>query len=156
MRGLAEMQRAMQEAAGSAGVDHETRADLDAAPVAITVENRPLSLVPCALEARLVQISGACDLGFVNQSLIEVRAIPVRIGDRVMGTGGDEQLPVVIVAVGKLTPRLMKEKREAAFEAAPDTGTKLLPWPPLAERAKLRQVVTYRQLLEQKICQRGR
>ncbi len=117
----------MQKSPRAAGVDDETCADADGPAFALAIQNRVVAVVRQALEPRHVEVFRTGALRLLGQRLIELRPVPVRVGDRIVRAGGNEQLPLVIVGVGELLSRLVKEKGEAALEAAGDLGAKPLP-----------------------------
>ena len=108
------------------------------------------------VEPRLVQVSRPRCLRLLDEREIEIGPIPMRVGDVVVGTGGDQQLPGVIRVVRESLVESMEEEREPALEAAGDVRMRPLPRAPLRERADLRQVVAIGELFEQQIGQRRR
>ena len=108
------------------------------------------------IEGRLIEVAHTGGLGFPHQPVIEVRTIPVRVGDGVVGARGDEQLPRVRVVVGEWPSSLVLEEAEASLAAAGDVRIRILPGAPLRERTQTRQVVAIREFLDEQPCERGR
>jgi hypothetical protein len=112
--------------------------------------------VPDPFDRRVVEIDRTGGFGLVRERLIERRTVPVRIRHFVVGTCGNQQLPLPIVRIREGVARLVKVEREASFEAGGDLRVGALPASPLRERAHARQVVGIRQLLELEIGERRR
>ena len=105
----------------------------------------PSSTDAVALEAhprqrQLVDVAHAFALGFAHQPVIEIGAVPVRVGDGVVRARRDEQLPRVRGGVREAPIEIVAEEGEPALEAAGDVGIRRAPRPPLRERADPRQV----------------
>ena len=112
------------------------RRDPDRPAVALPSSTMPVAVVPDALEPCLVQIDRAFRLGLAHERVVEVRPVPMRIGDLVVRARGDQQLPRVLARRRRTrSPGSMEEEREPAFEAARDVRTRPLPGAPLRERA---------------------
>ena len=86
----------MQEPARSAGVDHEPRRDPDGPAVPLAFEDRAVSLVAKAFEPCHVQVDRAFGLRLLRERLIEVRPVPMRVGDVVVRARRHQQLPLAI------------------------------------------------------------
>ena len=83
--------------------------------------------------------------------MIEVGAVPVRIGDIVVGAGGDEKL---FVPGGRCVSGIVEVvmvEGKAALQAAGDPGISPLPGSPLRERPHGRQIVTITELFEKQV-----
>ena len=138
-RRVIEAERPVQESARPAGVNHEPRRDADGSAIPRPLENRPGALVTDALEARLVEIDGSFGFGFARERLIEVRPVPMRVGDLVPRAGCHEELASVLAVVGKRLTRTMEEEGEPALQASRDIRPRALPGSPFRERANSRQ-----------------
>ena len=131
------------------------RGDAHGAAVALAFERSCTSPSwRSAVEPRLVEVDGARGLGLLRERVIEVRPVPVRVGDLVVRARRDQQLPLAFGVVGERLARAMEEEGEAALQAARDVRSRPLPRAPLRERPDPRQVVAVRQLLEQQVGQR--
>jgi hypothetical protein len=95
-------------------------------------------------------------LRVIDERQIEVRPVPVGIGDVIVRTGGDQELPGMTVIVCERLAEAMKEKRESALEATADMGVLALPRTPLGKRSNVRQVVAIGELFDEKVGQRSR
>src|ERR1700726_1943612 len=86
--------------------------------------------------------------------MIEFGAIPMRVGDSIVGAGGDEELKFTIRVARSWCAEDMVIKGEAAFETACHVRIVLLPAAPFAGGRNAWKVITSRQTFEQDIRQR--
>src|SRR5207302_11076724 len=70
----------MQEPTRAAGIDHKFPFELQRLAVALSLELHPVPLFSRIRKLDLVPISHAHSLGLARQIMIEIRAIPMRIG----------------------------------------------------------------------------
>ena len=103
-------------AARSGRVHDELRRDSDRTALARPLERRPAALASDAADLRRVQEDRAGGGGVMCQRLVEIRPIPVRVCDLVVGTCRDEQLALVPLVVFERLVETMEEEREAAFQ----------------------------------------
>src|SRR5712671_4802243 len=105
----------MQETARAAGIDEESSANRNSFVPTLTVDSRAMAVERNGSEVRLVQIFHAQRLGFANEEVVEVRAIPMRIGDFIARTGGHKQLVAPLRIIEERFFKLMMIKGEAAL-----------------------------------------
>ena len=91
-----EEERVMQEPSRSRCIDHEPRLDSHRTAVALALEDHARSLLVDPLQPGHVQIDGTFGLSLLCKGLIELRTVPVGIGDLVMRACGNQQLSLVI------------------------------------------------------------
>ena len=139
-------QSAVEESTRSRGIDNEPRRD--GKPFAF--DGNSAVLLPGAFQPDFIQVIDPSPLSFTNEERIDIRPIPMRIGDGIPRARRHQQLVVAL----RLTPGLVMIKSEAALESASQLGVGFPPRPPLTQRQESRQVVTGRQLFEQKVRQR--
>src|SRR5450432_2598046 len=108
----------MQKAARAGGIDQEVRADGEFF-VSAPASNPNFQVgFGDALQVDLVEIRNADLLHLLNEKTIDVGAIPVRVGDRVVRAGGDEELAQVLRVWRGWRAETVVIKREAALESA--------------------------------------
>jgi len=151
-----QVEKPLQESSRSRCVDHEPCGELQRVTGSVSVEANVVTLHGHVFERHLVEIDGAVLLGLFDEEVIDIRPIPVRIGDLVVRTRGHQQLTVVSGAVLKRPIELVMEEAEAALQAAADVWIRALPRAPLREWPQARQIVCVRQLLDEKVGQRRR
>ena len=131
---------------GPRRVHDELRRDSDRTALSRPLERRPATLASDAADLRRVQEDRAGGGGVMCQRLVEIRPIPVRVCDLVVGTCRDEQLALVPLVVFERLVETMEEEREAAFQPGPDARVGPLPRSPFRERPDSRQIVPVRQI----------
>ena len=90
----------MEEAARAARVDHEARpAPPPTGPCRAALEGHAFWPEANALERCLLEQHGARGHGFPRQELVDVGAIPVRVGNVVVRARRHEHLPSVLGSV---------------------------------------------------------
>jgi hypothetical protein len=156
VRRVADSQLAVQESSWSARIDHEPGSDSNRPAFPLTVDDRGITLVAYPREPRHVEIGRTFSLRLVRQRLIELRAVPVRVGNGVVRARRDHQLTVALVVVGEQHAWLVEEEREAALQTARDVRTLPLPCAPLGERAKPREIVPIGEFFDQQVGERRR
>jgi hypothetical protein len=107
-----------------------------------------------AVDLRRVQEARTGGYRFLCQRLVEIRPIPMRVGDLVVRTCRDEQLALVPLAVYERLVETMEEEGEAAFQPDPDVGVGPLPRSPFRECPDSRQMVSIGKLFQQEIGER--
>src|ERR1041385_208645 len=140
-----QLESAMQKSARAAGIDHQPRANRDFLSPSLANEHHPFVVDRCPFQLCLVEILDTTRLGFANEKMIEVRAIPVRVSDFLLQAGCHEQLVPPVRITRKRSAEVMMVKRESALQARDDTRVRLLPGTPLRQRRKPRQIVSLRQ-----------
>src|SRR2546429_2253901 len=121
----------MQKPARPTRVHNESGAEPNFFPFAPAINLRAFTADYNALHLRLIEIFNAETLRFANEEMVEVRAIPVRVGNLVAWTGGDQELVTVIGMVVKRPVKLVMIKREPALQTAGDLRIRFLPTAPL-------------------------
>src|SRR5215203_3590157 len=117
----------MQEAAWSRRVHYETGSNCEPSAVACAF-NLANSTGGEAVERDLIVEAGSQPLRFVHEKVIEIGAVPVRVGNLVVRAGCHQEL--IVAAAGG------------------DLGIAALPGPPLGQRQEAGQVVARRQLFQ--------
>src|SRR5258708_9938320 len=102
-----------------------------------------------------VNVFNALGLGLANQEMVEVRPIPMRVGDSIVGTGGDEELAGVFGAIEPRGICGVVQKGKPALQSAGDVRIGLLPCSPFGQWQQSRQPVTAGELVGEQIRQRG-
>jgi len=87
----------MQKPARTGGVDDEPGSDIHRAPAADAAECYPVVRFCKAGQAGFVEVVDPQFLRFPNKELIEVGAVPVRVGDFVVWAGGDKKLARAVI-----------------------------------------------------------
>src|SRR6266699_3356712 len=123
----------MQKTARPAGIDDESSANRNSFSPTFTLERDALAVEPNSFEFRLVEIFHAERLRFVNEEVVEVRAIPMRVRDFVARAGGHEQLVAPFRIIEERFFKFMVIKRETALQSAGDLRIRLLPASPLGQ-----------------------
>ena len=139
------------------GVDEKARADREAASGLRPVEP-PEALAPAddrGASAIAVEIPDARRLRFLEEEMIELRPVPVRVRDLVAGARADEMPVAAVAEVRERASRLVREEREAPLQARADPGVRRLPQAPLRERQEARQAVADREALEKQVREGG-
>jgi len=144
----------MQKTAWPARINDETGADRKLSPLTLARDLRTFIADGNASGLCPIEILDSNTLRFTNEKMIEVRAIPVRVRNFIARTGRHEQLVASFRIVCEWQADLMMVKREAAFQAAGNLRICLLPRPPFGQWQQPRQIVSARQLLQQKVRQR--
>src|SRR5690348_4305396 len=87
-----------------------------------------------AFEPRAVEVFHSHCLRLVDEEMIKLRAIPVRIRDFVTRTGGNQQFVPTFGVPGKRLADAMMEERKAALQAAGDLRIRCPPCSPFRQR----------------------
>ena len=147
-------ERAMQKASRPGRIKDQLRVNLQRLSAMAALDDGPPLLHLRAPQVRLVEIRHAELLRLGHEEGIEVRAVPVGIGDAIIGRSGDEQLLAVCVVIAEFAARLVMEEREAAFQSAGDFGMRGLPRSPFRERANRREIVAVAKFFEDQVRER--
>ena len=123
----------MQKTARAAGIHDETGGDFDFLSMAFAVEDDLVRVLHGFVQFDFVEIVDADFLRLANEVGIDIGAIPVRIGDPIVGAGGNEQLIAATRISSGALAGLMVIKGEAAFESAVEVRIRLLPGAPFGE-----------------------
>ncbi len=100
----------MQESSRTAGVDHEPRGDADRPIVSMSFENGAVPFMTEALEASRVHVDDAFGLRLLDQRVVEIRPVPMRVRNAVVRARGDQELTGVIpILAERLTEPMKKE-----------------------------------------------
>ena len=146
-RTFTEAERPMQKAPRPARVDDEARFDPARLAWPMCFENSAITGRLRGGQLHLVEIFDACLHRLLHEEVIDVGAIPVRVADIGLRTGGDEKLPSMNAVISKWLVGGVREKAEAALEPARDCRMPPLPRAPLRKRPDLFQIVQIAQLI---------
>ena len=80
----------------------------------------------------LVEILDADLLRLANKVRVDIRSIPVRVGDPIVRACRNQQLVLTAGTSGGALAELVVIEREAAFEPAVQVRIRLLPWCPIS------------------------
>ena len=136
-----QVERAMQKASRSRGINHELRVNLQRTPAMPPLDDRAFHIHVHAPQLRFVEIRRADPLRLLHEKQVEVRPIPVRIREGVARTCGHEQLIGAVGARCEGLARAMLVETEAAFQPAGDVGVRGAPGAPFCEGLEEAQVV---------------
>ncbi len=138
---LSQPKRPVEAASRPRRVDEEARAPGERRPVRTSAirERRAAAPERHRLDLGVVDVLRAGLLRAPLQEVVEVRAIPVRVGDLVLGARGDEQLVRAVGGRGERLSEAMAVEGEASLEPAGDPGMPPLPASPRGERARRRR-----------------
>ncbi len=153
-RRLREPERVGQKATRPAGIDQKPGAHVDGLVAPLPFQHDAGALEAHLRQHQLVDVARALTLGFPHQPVIEVGAVPVRVGDRVVRAGRDQQLTRVRRRVLEGAIEIVAEEGEPALEPAGHVGVRRAPGPPLGERPQARQVPAVGELLEHQVGDR--
>src|SRR5262249_17079616 len=152
---LAERESTVEKTAGTRGVDDEPRTDPEPAAVADAVERGAAVLEADVFDRRPVEVLDSLALGLPHEKLVEVRPVPMRIGDFVARARGDEELIRAVLARGESLAEPVAIERESSLEAAADLGMGALPASPGCQRSEAGQGVALAQRFQQEVRERG-
>src|SRR5205807_2587390 len=147
-------QRPMQKPARPAGIDDESRSNGKTSSLMLAFDLNAIAPNGNASELCLIKVLDAETLRLANEKMIEVRAIPVRVGNFIARTGCHEHLITTFGIRCERLAKLMMIKRKPALQTAANVRIHLLPGSPLCQRQQPRQLVASRQFFQQKVRQR--
>ena len=143
----------LEKTTPASGIDEEPGGQANRFACALSAKEKASRGPLWSGELRLVEVLDVLSLGFANQEMIEIGAVPVRICDVIVWAGRDQQL---IGRFGRVSPgqaKGMMVKGETSFQAAGNLGVGLLPGAPLSERKQTGESIAMRQFFEQQIGQ---
>ena len=108
----------MQKASRPGRVKQEGCAQCERLLVADSFEGPTIRLPEWPLKAKFVDVFDAKRLGLTYQPSVDIRAIPMRVCNSVVRTGGDEEAPVTGCRRDLCLVEPVMEKGKAAFEPA--------------------------------------
>ena len=147
-------ERAVEKSAGPRSIDDEAGAQAHRAAEPLGVELKSGGAPGNPAELSEIKVLGALGCGFGGEEPVEVGAIPVGVGNLVVGARRDEELVAPVCVAAKALSALVRVEREAALQATPDFRVAALPRPPRGQGPDARQVVALRELLEQEVGER--
>ena len=130
-RALLLLQCAMEEAAWTCGIDDDFRSKGQCVAVARAFQNGFAGKAGDSAQGNTIQIIDAQLLRFFHEKMIEIRPVPVRIGNFVAGARGHQQLILPRGVRCWLRSEPMVVKRKAALQSTGNIGTSALPAAPL-------------------------
>src|SRR5262249_32099751 len=133
------------------GVDQETSGEPNTPSSSLAFDHDASLPGFDSRDRRLVEILDPRRLRLADEKVIEVGAIPVRVGDFIVGARGDEELVAALRVAGKGRAGSMAVKSEPAFQTDGKLGMRTPPAPPCAQGANFFQTVPITELLEQEI-----
>jgi len=105
------------------------------------------------VEGGLVEVFDTHLLCSSDEKMVEVRAVPVGIGDIGSGAGGDEELAFMVRRVCPLLVEAVVVEAESTFQAAGDMWVSFLPATPFGKGRDIWQIVALGELFQEKICE---
>src|SRR5438876_10761925 len=123
--------------------------------MSFTLQSHSNGFVTQRFQIHSVEVLHAQRLGFLDQKLIKIRPVPMRICDLIMRAGGYEQFVVMIGPGNEGFAQSVMIKCKTSFETASDLRITALPRAPFRERQQPMQIVPPGQLFEQQTRERG-
>ena len=155
-RGLPAAQGRRERRVAARGVHEKPRRERERLAEPLALETPALSLARDGPEAGPVAIRGARGLGLLHEEVVEVGPVPVCVRDGVVGARGDEELVAAVMRAREAPALRVPVEREAALEPAGELRVGAAPRPPRREREEARKLEPGRDLLEEKVRERGR
>jgi hypothetical protein len=106
------------------------------------------------VQFNVIEIVSSETLGFLHKKGIDIRAIPVRICDRIVRARRDKQLIRPVASHFARRVRGVIVKRETALQPARNLRVMLLPAAPLGQGEQARQIVAKGNLFQEQIRER--
>src|ERR1044071_472190 len=144
----------MQEAARTGSIDNEVGQELDWLIVPLSAQEHSMFLLGGSGELDFIEEIHAESLRLFDQVMIEVRAIPVGVGDFFVRTCPDQELTLTLRIWFEWPPKLVMIKSETALQATGDMRSFYLPGSPFAQRPHAGQIVVCCDFLQKKVGQR--
>ena len=152
----AHAQRIVKRAASSRGVHEESGAKRDPLSAPARVDAKSPAFEGGALDPRLVEVFHSRIARLLDEEGVEIRAVPVRVGDLVVRARGDEELVLPVRGVRERPSLRAVEEAEPALQAAAHLRVCAPPGAPLRERQEAGKRIARGELLEQEVRERRR
>src|SRR5687767_3260304 len=96
-----------------------------------------------SMQPDALKTGGDLTLCFAEKKMIQVPAIPMRVGNAIMRTRRNQQLIVMVEPWPEFNAELVVIKSETAFQSASDLGITFPPRSPFRERSQPWQIIFF-------------
>ena len=127
----------MQKATRSGGIHDKPRCELYLFVAANATESHCVAAIDQGIQPDLVHVMRAQLLCLLHEQVVKVCAIPVRIGDRIVRAGCNQELIALFRIRRRGSSQDMMMKGEPALQTAGDMRISALPASPLCEGASI-------------------
>jgi hypothetical protein len=151
---LAQTQRAMEKPSWACAVNYESCAKLHRIAIPLSCEHDPVAVISDPIKLNLIDKTDPKFLSLLDQEVVEVSSIPMRIRNLVTRAGGHEQLVMAFRIRRGRSAEHMVMKGKSALETAGNMWIGSLPTAPFCERPQRSQAIARGQIFQEEIGKR--